>query len=158
MSPAIERALKRTREQLELSYKTVAVLARGATIERLTTLRDGPEGWTTLEVVCHLRDIELMFHERVQQSLAQDNPAFPHVDQDAWVIERRYNEQDLNTALADWYAERERFYATIEGLHAEQLERPYVHPLRGPETVLDMVLNTVRHDLLHIEQISRILN
>jgi hypothetical protein len=158
MNPSLGRALKRTKEQLELSYKTIATLARGTSHERLTSLRDGPAGWTTLEVVCHMRDIEVLFHDRIKQTLAQENPEFPHVDQDAWAVERRYNEQELERTLGEWHAEREALFATIARLQAEDLERTYVHPLRGPETLLDLVLNVVRHDLMHIEQISRVLN
>ena len=52
--------------------------------------RGGDEGWSVVEVVCHLRDAE----ERARRAPAGDarrgEPSLAAYDQDAWAIERGY--------------------------------------------------------------------
>jgi uncharacterized damage-inducible protein DinB len=153
----LERAIKRNNEMIRLSCATLGNIVQGLSRERATTLRDGPDGWTTLEVLCHLRDFEQIFYERLQTTLAEESPTFPTPDPDAMAIELRYNEQDLQAVYADFQAARERFIAAAGALSEEQLARSFIHPLRGPETIADIALNIARHDLVHLEQITRIL-
>ncbi len=154
----LERAIKRNSEMIHLSCTTLGNLLAGLSRETVTTLRDGPDGWTVLEVVCHLRDFEQIFYERLQTALVEEGPSFPLPDQDAMAIERRYNEQDLKIVYAELHTARARFIGAVGPLSQEQLARSFIHPHRGPETIADIVLNITRHDLLHLEQITRILN
>jgi hypothetical protein len=70
--------------------------------------------WSPLEYACHVRDVFVLFHERLTLMLTQDDPTYANWDQDRTAIEARYNEQDpllvsvqLQTAgnvLADAFA------------------------------------------------------
>ena len=45
----------------------------------------------------------------------------------------------------------------LEGLDEAQLARPGIHPETGAMTILHLAINTVLHDVDHMEQISRVL-
>ena len=76
---------------LKMMATTCAVLqniVRNLAPGRATSLRDGPQGWNTVEILCHLRDFDTIFRERAELMLKQDNPALAAYDHLALVIER----------------------------------------------------------------------
>lgn len=66
-----------------------AVLARPDVRER-----PAPSVWSPLEYACHVRDVYLLFAERVELMLDQDDPLFANWDQDETAIELDYAGQD----------------------------------------------------------------
>ncbi|HEX3796172.1 MAG TPA: DinB family protein [Acidimicrobiales bacterium] len=50
--------------------------------------------WSPLEYACHVRDVFVLFHERLTLMLTQDDPTYPNWDQDRTAVEERYNDQD----------------------------------------------------------------
>jgi len=145
---------------LTLMQNTVATLGhilKGVTSQEAATFRDGPNGWTTLEVVCHLRDYDEIFYQRAIMTLEQDNPTLPAYDQEALAVERAYNRQDLGQAYADLTVSRQRLVALFSELTAEQWDRVGQHPHYGPFTLATAALHVSWHDTLHLEQITRIL-
>ncbi|MFV9505576.1 MAG: DinB family protein [Oscillochloridaceae bacterium umkhey_bin13] len=119
------------------------------------TLRDGPEGWSVLQIACHLRDFEVIWSQRVALMLAEDNPTFPDFDYQAAVNVNRYAEQDFATVCVKLTAQRAALIAQLEGLSDEHWLRPGLHPAQGPGTILDVAVNAGLHDLDHLEQLSR---
>ncbi len=145
---------------LTLMQNTVATLGhvlKGVTPQEATTFRDGPTGWTVLEVVCHLRDYDEIFYQRAIMTLEQDNPTLPAYDQEALAVDRAYNRQDLGQVYADLTASRQRLVALFSKLTAEQWHRVGLHPHYGPFTLATAALHVGWHDALHLEQITRIL-
>lgn len=123
-----------------------------------TTIRDGGDGWTVLEVLGHLRDFEAVFLERAHLTLEEDNPALPFPDPLAMVSDRRYNEDDLAESYRAWAGTRRQHIALLEGVSSDDdWEAPARHPTRGPFTLHDQLFLTVWHDANHIEQIAKIL-
>ncbi|MCB9454147.1 MAG: DinB family protein [Anaerolineaceae bacterium] len=113
--------------------------------------------WNVVFVVCHLRDLEAAYLQRVHMMLDEDNPTFPANDQRAMAIERRYAEADLTTTLGEFEALRREFIALLGSLSDEQWERRGQHPYFGETTILTQAVNNAIHDLDHIEQIARAL-
>lgn len=121
------------------------------------TLRDGADGWTVLEVLCHLRDFDVIFYNRAVMMVEQESPALPAYDHEAMVVEGHYNTQDVRGVYADLAASRARLADFFAALTAEQWERAGVHPERGHFTLTDAALQVVTHDADHLEQITRLL-
>ncbi len=128
--------------------------------EIATTLRDpndGDRGWTTLEVLCHLRDYDQIFQQRARLIASEENPRFTPSDHEALARDRRYNEQDLRQVYADLVNSRATFVEFFQSLRDEQWERAGVHPERGPFSMTDACAQVGTHEILHTEQILRIL-
>lgn len=118
---------------------------------------DGDRGWTVVEVVCHLRDYDLIFQQRAQLMLEQVYPDLPGYDHVQLARERNYNSQELSRVYTELAASRARFVAFFRGLTDDQWQRAGVHPERGRFTMHDALLQVGQHDVLHLEQITRIL-
>lgn len=148
------------KRHIALMQTTVDVLGnilKPISQEQAATLRDGENGWTILEVVCHLRDYDVIFYDRVRLIIEQDYPVLPGYDYDALTVERKYKEQSLTQAYAELVRFRERLVDFFNDLANEQWERAGQHPEEGHFTMTDAVMQVSRHDLTHIEQITRIL-
>ncbi len=148
-----EKALRCLRKDRVL----LAGLLEGLDQQAALDLRDGPDGWCLLDIICHLADFERIFAGRARSMLAQDEPRFPAVDHLALVVANNYAQQDLNATWQRWLQAREAFINWLEGLDEAQLARPGIHPETGAMTILHLAINTVLHDVDHMEQISRVI-
>ena len=57
-------------------------------------VRPSPTVWSPLEYACHVRDVLLVFTQRLGMMLTQVNPRFANWDQDATAVADRYWEQN----------------------------------------------------------------
>ncbi|MFN8512353.1 MAG: DinB family protein [Thermomicrobiales bacterium] len=142
---------------MAMTARTLGHLLAPVSQEQATTLRDGPEGWTTVEVVCHLRDFDGFFRGRAEMILAEETPNLPAYDHEAIAIEREYNDQQLTEAYDALLKSREATQALFANLTPEQWERAGIHPESGYFTLTDAARQVGLHDLVHIEQILKIL-
>jgi uncharacterized damage-inducible protein DinB len=142
---------------LENNLKTAASLLKLFPANDLTTYRDGGTGWTVTEVLCHLRDFELVFLERVTLTVTKDMPDLPFPNPDEFAAERRYNEEKPADALTAWQANRAKLMTFYKERQESDWERPAMHPKRGKMTLHDQLFLHPQHDSLHFEQLTRIL-
>ena len=56
--------------------------------------RPAPDVWSPLEYGCHVRDVHVLFAQRVRLMLDEDEPTFANWDQDATAVESDYGSQD----------------------------------------------------------------
>ncbi len=113
--------------------------------------------WNLLEVVCHLYDEERDdFRTRLKLVLDDPEKPFPPIDPVGWVTERNYEEQDLNTMLEKFLAERRSSIEWLQSLDKPPLENAYMHHKLGPMSGRFILSNWLAHDYLHIRQILRI--
>jgi hypothetical protein len=56
--------------------------------------RPKPDVWSPLEYACHVRDVFVLFDQRLQLMLTEDDPLFANWDQDQTAVEEKYAEQD----------------------------------------------------------------
>ncbi|RMG81632.1 MAG: DinB family protein [Chloroflexi bacterium] len=142
---------------MELTLAILKNVLHSVSQEDATTYRDGADGWTVLEVLCHLRDFDRIFHERARMMLAEDYPQLPAYDHEQMAIDARYNEQDLREVYEELAQSRQAFIAFFNQLDEDAWQKAGVHPERGHFTMLDALMQVGHHDVVHIEQITRIL-
>ena len=123
----------------------------------LVTIRPAPEAWSVVEVICHLRDIEEAYFERIRFILLNDRPVLAQLYPDRWVEDRQYRYCDAERALAAFRSRREDTLRFVESLTPEQWERGADHPARGRLTVRRVVHSLASHDAEHLDQITRAL-
>ena len=144
-------------EQLRYSLDIFRYMMHTAEPSTLTTYRDGGVGWTTAEVIGHLLDCERLFLERAQLTMTQDSPMLPFPDQDEDVVKGRYNERDPLTTFQEWEQVRADYLAYLGTVPEEGWTREGRHHTYAPFSLLDQLLLCSWHDMVHAEQVTRIL-
>ena len=141
-------ALRATPEVLE-------GLLAGYTQEQASAARGGDEGWSVVEVICHLRDAEERALERERLMSHTENPLIAAYDQDRWAEERNYAATDLLDALAAFNNFRQQHIADLAQLSPQEWERTGQHEEQGNITIRDHTLHIASHDAIHAAQIAR---
>ena len=145
---------------LRKSSQILGLVLDGVTQEQAQMLREDEDGWTILEIMCHIRDYQEIFMGRAQQMLNEDNPTLVPYDaeaREAMIIDREYAKQNLLAVFNDYVATRQTFIALVESLEDADLDRIGTHPMTGTIAVATPIYHTTLHDADHTEQIARIL-
>lgn len=145
-------------DSMELSIRAVEALFKQADKQAIRTYRDNGTGWTALEVLGHLRDFEAVIFQRIRLMVEEENPALPFPDPDELARAHNYNNRDWTELMGEWQAERATHIAYLQAREESDWERPGQHPTRGAFTAHDQLFLTSLHDVIHIEQITRILD
>lgn len=149
--------LEQTLNILTIHQETLKHLTSLVTQEEARTFRETPAAWTILEVMCHLKDFEVVFIERVETMLKKITPTFTLFDQNAAIVENKYSEQTLSEVVQAFSLYRERTLSLFKNLEPQQWQRMGLHPKKGRMSMADMPENLIFHDSKHIRQVSRIL-
>lgn len=147
-------------EQLKLMTLTMSIL--NTLLENLdpqvaTEKRERPKGWNVTEVMCHLRDFDVIFRDRSLQILAEEYPSLQGFDQDQLALDRNYASQNLQKVLKEFSESRTKTIQVFSDLKPTDLLRAGLHPERGNFSLLNQLMQEGIHDTLHIHQITRIL-
>jgi len=139
-----------------LGYNRDAIMALVAGVDdRQVRWKPSPDDWSILEVLNHLIDEEREdFRQRLDFTLHRPGEPWPSIDPPGWVIERRYNERDLDESRIAFQAERARSLVWLRGLVAPDWRLGYSHPIAGLITAGDLLASWVAHDTLHIRQLA----
>jgi uncharacterized damage-inducible protein DinB len=147
-------------EALKKSHLVLGKVIATTTQTQAQQLRDGAEGWSVLEIICHVRDYQEIFFERIRLMVEQEHPTLKPYDEaarQALVIERHYQQQNLHDVYDDYCRMRERLIHYLTDLKPDQWQRVGLHPILGEDDVSVEVFHTISHDLDHTEQIGRVL-
>ena len=123
---------------------------------RLST-PEAPGKWSVRQVLAHLADSEVVWGWRLRMILAHDRPPIQGYNQDAWADRLRYQEAEPEQSLGVFSALRRWNLRLLERASAEELQRVGVHSERGEESVAHLMKLYAAHDLLHLNQIARVL-
>jgi hypothetical protein len=140
----------------EKNVKTLGHVLRAIPAAQATSLRDGADGWTPLEIVCHLRDFDLIFYERARQTLEHDQPQFKAYDIHTLATENAYSIQKMESVYGELRESRHRLIAFFKGLTDQEWRRTGIHPSRGELTMMQQLILVGTHDADHLEQITRV--
>ena len=159
--PSVDAWFRRTPdERLARLASTPDELAGviGRRSPRALARRPAPEAWAPVEVLCHLRDIEELFGERVAAILSMPEPALPAAGpSDRWAAERQYRRHDPAAALAHFRRRRGESLETLVALSPSDWQRGGEHVSRGRLTIDLLVALMASHDDNHVEQLTRAL-
>lgn len=112
--------------------------------------------WSALQILRHLADSEVVYNYRMRLIVAEDRPAIPGYDQDAWASRLAYHHGTIADALDDLGAMRRMTVRWLRALPEAALDRVGVHSERGEESVRHITRLLAGHDLIHEAQIRRV--
>ena len=145
------------RDPMTLLAEAPTALANAvASLSETDARRQPDEGeWSVLQILRHLSDCEMVYGYRMRLIVADERPAIPGFDQEAWAERLHYHAGTLAEALADLAAQRARTLRWLTTLSDDELARVGIHSERGEESVRHIVRLLAGHDLAHLAQIER---
>jgi DinB superfamily len=118
--------------------------------------RPDAKSWAPTEVICHLRDNEEWFLERMQLVVSIDEPRFVATNPDRWAEERQYLTNDAVLALAAFTRRRRETLDFLGRLGSSDWRRGGVHSdSRGRRTIDEFLSVMAWHDDNHLDQLRR---
>lgn len=149
--------LQKAIRSLEKTPLILKQVLKGVTQTMAERATDGPDGWNVLFILCHLRDCENLFFERVTMSVEMDSPRLNYISNDDLIRQNDYANQKLDDIVIQLHLLRQRTLEYIRPLNDEALARTGIHPHWGENSVLEYIINIALHDIDHIEQLIRAL-
>ena len=146
---------RETIEALSATPDVLDRLLRGVTQAQAQAARGGDEGWSVVEVICHMRDAEQIAFGRMRTLRDADAPLIDGFDQAALAREHDYAAAELRAALAAFAELRAAHLAALRELAPAQWERLGQHRAHGSVSILNHALHTTWHDAIHLAQIAR---
>lgn len=139
-------------QELRNSTEIINTLLLGISQEE-AQYKPTPEAWSILEVTCHLYDTEREdFREHLDFILHRQGEEYHEIDPQAWVKDRRYNEQDFQEMQDKFFSERRKSLQWLKGLADADWDVTYTSKY-GSMTAGEMFCSWVAHDNLHIRQL-----
>ncbi|HZS43619.1 MAG TPA: DinB family protein [Blastocatellia bacterium] len=119
------------------------------------TWKASPKHFSILENVCHLRDIEREgYTVRIERIVAEETPVLPDINGPQLALERKYNEENLEPALASFVDARSKTIALIKELSEDQFSRIGTFEDQGDMTLAGMLAVMCEHDQEHLRDIK----
>lgn len=137
--------------ELENSTEMIRALLVGITQEE-AQIKPNPESWSMLEVVCHLYDVEREdFREHLDFILHRQDEEYHAIDPQAWIKDRKYNEQDFQVMQEKFFSERQKSLKWLKEISESDWDITYTSQY-GSVSAGEMFSCWVAHDNLHIRQ------
>lgn len=129
-----------------------------ATLPDEITSAPADAGWSPRDVVVHLASLDpLTMVGRVRAIVEQDAPALPEIDEHEVLEQSGLRSLPLAEVLDRMTRQRAEALPWLRGLTPEQLARTGVHGAIGQLSAAEIIHHKGWHDLLHIQQICRML-
>lgn len=142
-----------TLAQLARTPARLKALVKGLDAKGLATSY-GPGKWSIRQLVCHLRDCELMFGMRWRLILSEERPTLHPFDQDHWADQTRYAKQEAARALATFEQLRAGNLEMLKIAGKPALARVGSHADYGAITIGQMARHLRSHDEKHLTHIE----
>jgi hypothetical protein len=111
--------------------------------------------WSTLEVVCHLSDFEIVYADRLKRVIAEEGPTMFGGDPDVFASKLAYHDRDLAEELAMIEAIRSSTARILRQLSEPDFARVGKHSEAGPlslATLLERVAGHLPHHVKFIDE------
>lgn len=133
------------------------MVLNGVSQQQAADQRDGPDGWSVLEIMCHVRDYQNLHLGRIDAMVTEDNPALETLDRLEMVEKGNYAGQVLQAVMEDYSQTRTRVVALLGSLDDDQWERAGHFPDGGGSTVGQTAIQMLAHEIDHLEEVMRVL-
>lgn len=114
-----------------------------------------PGKWSTLEVVCHLADFEIVYADRIKRVVAESEPTLFGGDPDTFAARLAYHERCLEDELTITEVIRRQVCHVLRALKPDDFQRRGIHSERGPltlETLVTQITGHIPHHVRFIEE------
>jgi hypothetical protein len=123
----------------------------------LRTRRPAGTGFSFVEHACHLRDLDTVFAERIDNVRTHELPVLASVDGTALAAQRDYLAQPLDEALAAFRTGRAALCATAAALQPPQLARCGLRDGIRRMSLDELVRELLDHDRTHLLELDELL-
>jgi len=113
--------------------------------------RSVPGRWSTLEVACHLADIDALDAERMKRLIAEERPVLMDADEKLYEAALAYPERDLETEVALIEQTRRQMARILGALPESAWQRVGIHNEAGPLTLADLLTRATNHITHHVK-------
>lgn len=107
--------------------------------------------WSTLEVVAHLADFEIVGVDRLMAVIAENEPALPGRNETKYAARLAYHERDLEEQLRLIELCRSHVARVLRTLGEADLPRRGIHSHAGPLTLEQLLDRTTGHVAHHVK-------
>jgi len=128
-------------------------LVAGMSREQLLA-RPIPGKWSTLEVIGHLADFEIVGADRIKRVIAENEPTLFGGDQNQFAARLAYHQRDAEEELLLIETIRKQVARILFTLNPEDFQRRGVHSEVGPLTLGEFVQRSTRHIPHHVRFIE----
>ena len=141
--------------ELTQSTEIIRAMLNGVS-QQDAQIKKSPKVWSILEVTCHLYDEEREdFREHLDFILHRQHEEWHPTATQAWVSQRKYNQQNFNKMKAKFFSEREKSFVWLKTIKNADSNVKYRTKWRLM-TAGDMFASWVAHDNLHIRQLTEL--
>ena len=109
-----------------------------------------PGKWSTLEVICHLADFEIVGADRIKRVIAENEPTLLGGDENLFAARLAYHQRNSEEELLLIEAIRKQGARILRTLKSEDFQRWGIHSEVGPLTLDTLVQRRIDHIQHHI--------
>jgi len=135
-------------EKFAAGGEQLSMAIRGLTREDLLAVPapDANVGkWSIQQVVIHCMDSDLIAVDRIKRMVAEENPSLIGYDENKFVQNLFYDEQDAEIAVQLVDLNRKKFARVLRKLPDAALQRKGTHNERGVQTAGKYIQFTIEH-------------
>ena len=114
-----------------------------------------PGKWSTLEVICHLADFEIVYADRIKRVIAENEPTLLGGDENAFAARLAYHQRNAEEELLLIELIRKQVARILRTLKPEDFQRRGIHSESGPltlETLVKRITGHIPHHVRFIEE------
>ena len=117
--------------------------------------RPVPGRWSTLEVVCHLTDFEIVGADRIKRVIAENEPRLLGCDENLFAARLAYHQRNAEEELLLVELIRKQVATILRTLKHEDFQRRGIHSESGPLTLEALVQRITGHIPHHVRFIEK---